>query len=162
MVTKSIMRSLEVSWWKVPWIARFMRKQMSAQVKQIKLFPGVEAMLEQLAENQVKIAIVSSNSLENVQNILPGECARYISYYACGASLFKKKAKFQKVISHTQTPLFEVLCIGDEGRDLEAARATGVDFGAVIWGYAEGEILRALGAKYVFQKIEEIAPTIVE
>jgi hypothetical protein len=34
-----------------------------------------------------------------------------------------------------------VICIGDETRDIEAARATGLASGAVTWGYAKPAIL---------------------
>ena len=37
----------------------------------------------------------------------------------------------------------EAIYVGDELRDADAARAVGIAFGAVTWGYATPEVLRA-------------------
>jgi phosphoglycolate phosphatase len=49
------------------------------------------------------------------------------------------------------------IAIGDEIRDIEAARAAGIACGAVSWGYAAPEALRAHKPDVVFEKMEEIA-----
>ncbi|MFL6293325.1 MAG: hypothetical protein ACJ759_20725 [Thermoanaerobaculia bacterium] len=51
---------------------------------------------------------------------------------------------------------FDGTCIGDEIRDLEAARAEGIAFGAVTWGYTHPEALRAHGPEEMFSTIDEI------
>lgn len=157
MDARSIMLFLRVPWWKVPWIARFMRRHMAKHLEGIQLFSGVERMLEQISHQGVTMTIVSSNSLENVQRILTPDCARYITNFYCGASLFKKHAKFQKLIKQGQFSQREVLCIGDEQRDLEAAQKLGIDFGAVTWGYAHVENLHRAGAQHIFDRIEDIS-----
>jgi phosphoglycolate phosphatase len=48
------------------------------------------------------------------------------------------------------------LAIGDEIRDIEAARAAGIACAAVTWGYAALEALRALGPDLVFDGIGDI------
>jgi phosphoglycolate phosphatase len=54
-----------------------------------------------------------------------------------------------------------VLAIGDEGRDLEAARAAGIDFGAVKWGYTAAERLLALKPDLVFERMEKISERLI-
>jgi phosphoglycolate phosphatase len=65
--------------------------------------------------------------------------AARISWWACGASLFGKAPKFQKVLQASGVPAAQALSVGDETRDIDAARATGVRAGAVQWGYANAE-----------------------
>ena len=48
------------------------------------------------------------------------------------------------------------IAIGDEVRDIEAARAAGIACGAVTWGYAAPEALTALKPDLVFERIEDI------
>ena len=50
----------------------------------------------------------------------------------------------------------ETICIGDEIRDIEAAKAAGMDLGAVAWGYAIPSALQAAGPTNLFSSIEEI------
>jgi phosphoglycolate phosphatase len=54
----------------------------------------------------------------------------------------------------------EAIYVGDELRDGDAARAVGIAFGAVTWGYATPDALRALSPDRLFTSIEEIAPAI--
>ena len=51
----------------------------------------------------------------------------------------------------------EAICIGDEIRDADAARAVGIAFGAVAWGFTDVEALRAHEPEMVFVRMEEIA-----
>ena len=50
----------------------------------------------------------------------------------------------------------ETICIGDEIRDIEAAKAAGMDSGAVAWGYALPAALQAAGPTHLFNSIEEM------
>jgi phosphoglycolate phosphatase len=49
------------------------------------------------------------------------------------------------------------ILIGDETRDVEAARAAGIASGAVLWGYAAPEALVAAGPTKVFAEVGELA-----
>jgi phosphoglycolate phosphatase len=154
--SREIIKLLDVPAWKLPFIASDMRKRKARSLDQIPLFPGVDEMLRRLSEQQVVRAMVSSDSEDNVRRAL-GPCARYISHFACGASMFGKAAKFQRVLKRTGIPASQALAIGDEVRDAEAARKAGVDFGAVTWGYANPDALRRLQPALVFDRIQDIA-----
>ena len=139
----AIIRHLGVPAWKMPLIANYMRQLVARDAHQIALFEGVDALLSSLVECGVTIAMVTSNSEANVRRILGEENSKRISCYACGASLFGKAAKFRSVLKSTGAGLDRTIAIGDEVRDLEAARKVGVAAGAVGWGYATVELLRA-------------------
>jgi phosphoglycolate phosphatase len=49
------------------------------------------------------------------------------------------------------------IAIGDEVRDIEAARAAGIACGAVAWGYADPGTLAALQPDMMFATMEEVA-----
>lgn len=49
-----------------------------------------------------------------------------------------------------------VIYVGDQATDLEAARAEGVAFGAVAWGYGDIEALRALAPEREFHRVAEL------
>jgi len=53
-----------------------------------------------------------------------------------------------------------VISIGDEVRDIEAARAVGIACGAVSWGYAAPAALQALAPDYMFAQMDEIADAV--
>lgn len=139
MDTAAILRFLRVPAWKLPFIARHMRRRVAEDAAAIPLFPGTLVLLERLAE-QAPLAVASSNSEANIRRILGPGAAR-IGRYACGASLFGKARKFRRLIHAAGVEPGSVLCIGDELRDIEAARAVGARCVAVAWGYADRAVL---------------------
>lgn len=153
--TREVIRYLGVSPWKLPLIARAGKKLMAADAHTIPLFPETAKMLRALHGAGVKIAVVSSNSEQVIRRVLGPELSELISLYSCGASLFGKARKFKQVTARGVSR-DKVICIGDETRDIEAARAVGLDCGAVGWGYAKPSILAEHRPTVSFNSMSEI------
>ena len=85
-----------------------------------------------------------------------GPATRLITRFDCGAAMFGKHWKFRRVARRLGIEPSEIICIGDEIRDIEAAKAAGMDSGAVAWGYALPAALQAAGATHLFTSIEEM------
>src|SRR4051794_19506556 len=156
-----VVAHLGVPAWKLPGVARSMRQQMARDIDHITLFPGVDRLLQGLARREIRIAIVTSNSIRNVRQVLGPGNAALIQHYACGVSLFGKQAKLRAILRRSGFSAAEAICIGDEVRDLEAAHAAGIAFGAVSWGYTNPEALRAHAPQEVFASPEEILRKLV-
>jgi phosphoglycolate phosphatase len=158
--SREILKRLEVPVWKLPMIARHMRRTKAAHLGDIPLFPGVEAMLRSLRDAALTLALVSSDHEVNARRQL-GEAASLFSHFDCGASLFGKAAKLSPIIKRAGVNPAQAISIGDEVRDIEAARAAGIACGAVMWGYAAPSALRALKPDLVFERMEEVTPQLV-
>lgn len=154
---RQIMRHLRVPNWKLPFIANHMRRLMAGDIDGIRLFDGVPDMLRTLNDRGVTVAIVSSNSVENIRRILGPAAAGQVVHYGCGASLFGKAAKFRRMLQVTGVPADRAVCIGDEVRDIDAARKVGMGCAAVTWGYARGDALAARRPDRLLNRMEEIA-----
>ncbi|RXH26828.1 MULTISPECIES: HAD-IA family hydrolase [Bradyrhizobium] len=157
--TREILSQLEVPLWKLPAIARHARRLKAEAAAEISLFAGVEAMLRTLAENGVQLALVTSDSEANAREKL-GEATALFAHFDCAASLFGKPAKFRRVVRRAGVEPGQVIAIGDEVRDIEAARAVGIACGAVCWGYAAPAALRARAPEHVFERMDEIADAV--
>ena len=157
--SREILARLEVPLWKLPAIARHARRLKAEATAEISLFAGVEAMLRTLAGNGVQLALVTSDSEANAREKL-GDAAALFSHFDCAASLFGKPAKFRRVIRRAGVEPGRVIAIGDEVRDIEAARAVGIACGAVSWGYAAPAALRALAPDHMFAQMDEIADVV--
>jgi phosphoglycolate phosphatase len=153
---RQVMAHLGLPAWKLPAVARQMRQQMAADIGRIPLFSGVDRLLRELSGRGVRLAIVTSNSISNVRQVLGPGNAALIHHYACGVSLFGKQAKLRAVLRSSGFPAAQAIFIGDELRDREAAHAAGIAFGAVTWGYTNPEALRAHAPEEVFASPEEI------
>jgi phosphoglycolate phosphatase len=154
--SREIVKFFEVPRWKLPIIARDMRRMKGEQLDGIPLFPGVDRLLRALALKGVAAAMVSSDSEENVRRALGPANARLISHYACGASIFGKARKFRRVLKISGIAAKDAICIGDEVRDIEAARKAGLAFGAVSWGYASPQALAAHKPEEMFENMDDM------
>jgi phosphoglycolate phosphatase len=152
---REIMARLNVSMWQLPAIVSDMRKRKLAAASETSLFAGIPAMLSDLQRQGIKIAIVSSDSEASVRQVL-GPANSLITCFDCGAAIFGKHWKFRRVARRLGAEPADTICIGDEIRDIEAARAAGMDSGAVAWGYALPSALQAAGPTHLFNSIEEM------
>ncbi|HTP26422.1 MAG TPA: HAD hydrolase-like protein [Anaeromyxobacteraceae bacterium] len=154
---RKLLAHLGVPLWKAPIIARRLRTLMAKDVRCIRLFQGVDDLLGLLSESGATLAIVSSNSVANVQAVLGPANAARIAHYQCGLSMFGKCAGLRRVLGRSGIPREQAVYIGDEIRDLEAAKKAKVSSGCVAWGYARLDVLRGRGPTEVFATVPEIA-----
>jgi phosphoglycolate phosphatase len=153
---RALLKHLQVPFWKLPLLARDMRKLARRDGEKFGLHAGVEPMLLGLKQQGKKIAIVTSNSEENVRKILGPELAAQVDCFQCGASLFGKARLLKKALRQLKARPSEAIYLGDETRDHEAASSAGMAFGFVTWGYATPEAFRERSPDYTFHKPEEI------
>jgi phosphoglycolate phosphatase len=155
MSARQIMARLNVPMWRLPIIVGDMRKRKLAAAGGIALFEGVAMLLSDLQRLGIQTAIVSSDGEDSVRRVL-GSTASLISRFDCGAAIFGKHRKFRRVARHFGIAPADIICIGDEIRDIEAAQVAGMDSGAVTWGYAFPPALQAARPTYLFNSMAEI------
>jgi phosphoglycolate phosphatase len=129
---------------------------MHEQVGRLALFDGAGAMLRSLADRGVGIAVVSSNSEDNVRSLLGAANAALVGNFDCGASLSGKPRKLRRVLARTGALRERTILVGDEIRDAQAARAVGIAFGAVSWGYNTRAALEACSPDELFETMADI------
>ena len=153
----ALLRELGLPLWKLPRVVSHLRRRMAEYTGTFSLFPGVREVLHRLAAGGVQLAVVSSNSRENVERVLGVDNVRLMAHMACGVSMFGKAARLCQVIRGSAIPRQQAIYIGDEIRDAEAAAKAGIAFGAVTWGQQTEASLRAENPAEVFMTVQEIA-----
>ncbi|MET0268288.1 MAG: HAD hydrolase-like protein [Duganella sp.] len=153
---RQVMAHHGIPLWKTPAIARFMRARIGEQVATIALFDGVKVVLQALRAQGVQLAIVTSNSRDNVECILGPELTALFMRLECGAALFGKLPKVRKVLAASGIAAADTLMVGDEIRDARVAHQAGIDFGAVAWGFNHLEALLAEKPQRVFMRVGEL------
>lgn len=143
--TRQMMDYVGMPAWKLPLASRTFMALMKESTHAIALFDGIADVLRYLAEEGVRLAVVSSNAEHNVRTVLGPELADLVCCFECGMSVFGKARRIRAVLRSQSVPASEAIYVGDQGLDAEAARKVAVDFGAVHWGYATIEALRAYG-----------------
>ncbi|MDB5773715.1 MAG: haloacid dehalogenase [Burkholderia sp.] len=136
-----LMKHVGMPAWKLPLVAHSFIALMKDNQAAVPLFRDVASTLAYLTERQIALGVVSSNSRENVTQVLGAHC-RHIGHFECGVSIFGKASRLRRVLRNIGAPANEAIYIGDQATDYEAAKAAGMAFGAVTWGYGAIEALR--------------------
>lgn len=158
---KQIMNHLGLPLWKVPFVGNSFRTKMAEKINEIPLFAGVENMLQVLSKNKITLSLITSNSYDNVNQVLKSKNMSLIVHHQCGASLFGKQSRLKNVLQKTGIDSSQAIYIGDEIRDLKAANAENIAFGAVSWGYTRIDALLKHSPAETFYSVDEIAKKIL-
>ena len=143
MSSRQLMAHLGVALWQVPALAVDMRRRMLARIDTVRPFPGVDAALRALAAQDVSLALVTSNTRDAARQVLGDATLALFDHLHCGTAMFGKRFKLRELLWTTRLAPESVTCIGDEIRDADAARAVGMGFIGVTWGYTHPEALQA-------------------
>lgn len=154
---RALLKEYRIPPWKLLLIARHVRKLMKQSIHHIPVFDGIDGALQHLSAQGVTLGLVTTNAYENVRHVLGPQTVDLIQYCECNVSLFGKPARLRKILRKSGIPASEAIYVGDEIRDLEAARKVRMPFGAVTWGYTHPEALIAHIPDEVFATVAEIA-----
>lgn len=154
--SSEVIRFLGIPRWKLPAIGRYTIDLLAQQIDRIALFDGVAPLLQQLAASGMRLVLVTSNAEDNARAILGPANAALFERFECGASLFGKARRYRKVLRKCDIALHEAISIGDETRDVAAAKKVGICSGAVLWGYANREALLRLKPDLLFDTPEQV------
>lgn len=137
-----ILKFLGVPLWKLPAIMTHVRHMMREVAPDVQLFDGIADALTQLRACPLRMTVLSSNSQTNVRRVLGPQADHWFDDFECGTDMFGKAAKLKRLLArHGVTPERCIL-VGDEMRDIDAARKAGVHVATVAWGYNHIDALR--------------------
>ncbi|NMK47328.1 HAD hydrolase-like protein [Achromobacter sp. Bel] len=151
-----ILKFLGIPLWKLPAIMSHVRTLMQDIDPSVHLFDGIPEVLARLKADGLRLAVISSNSIENVQRVLGPDVAALFDDYECGTDLFGKAAKIDRLMRRHEVAPERFLLVGDEMRDIDAARKAGVHVGSVAWGYNHVDALRERGPNEIFLTVDDL------
>ncbi len=142
LTAKEVIKQSRVRWWQLPFLMRRVRQELKAEIKNISPIKGIETVLETLKQNNCQLGIITSNSEDNASQFLRQHgllhCFNFIesSFHVFGKDKVIKRCLTQKNVSPER-----VTYVGDETRDIEAAKKSGVRSVAVTWGFNTADAL---------------------
>lgn len=152
---REVMRLLKIPGWKLAFIAVHVRKR-AAKAGAFPLFDGVPDVLRAIAARDIRIAVVSSNAEANVRRALGPDLSALVTCWSCDAGLFGKARHFRRVLRRTRVAPGRALSVGDELRDIEAARIAGMKTAAVAWGFGSKPVLEAAAPDLMFETVGDL------
>ncbi len=154
--TREFLRNTGISLFKLPTIIKNGLCIYNKKIKDLSTFPGLKEELIKLKE-EYKLGILTSNSKNNVEAFLKNnDLENLFDFIFAESSVFGKAHILRKLIKEKHLNKQEVVYIGDETRDIEAARKAGVKMAAVSWGYTTRERLEKENPNIIIDKPEEL------
>ena len=156
MGTREFIRHLGISNWRIPVIARRGLQLLHERMHLVKPIEGMTDVLASLHGSGHKIGILTSNSEDNVAAFLQRHNLPYFHFVRTSSKIFGKSREMNRLIRSERVQPSEILYVGDETRDIEAARESGVQMAAVSWGYNTENVLSALNPEYLLNSPHEL------
>jgi phosphoglycolate phosphatase len=153
---RAALREHNVSFWKVPFLTFAMRRALQRRVAEVQPIAGVPEALRALQEQDYPCSILSTNSSANIRRFLASQQLAMFTHVVGSASMFGKAGALKKLVRKQRLDPARTYYVGDEVRDIAAAKAAGVRSIAVTWGYAQRDALVARSPDHVVDTPAEL------
>lgn len=143
-----VVHALGVPMYRLPQLATRMRRAMRDDLMETAPVHGIGEVLETLLQRGHRLGVLSSNARGSVREYVHRHRLPGLDAVVGGTGLFGKAAALRRQARRRDIDPERLVYVGDELRDLEAARDAGVRFAAVAWGFTLLESLAAGGPDF--------------
>ena len=148
--------------WKLFILVIGVRIAMIGMMKDIRPIVGIREELKKLKEENYTLGIISSNYSSSIRKFLVDNELDYFDFVYSSSVFLRKEKKLKEVLEARKFSAEEVIFIGDETRDIEAAKKAGVKIVSVSWGFTTKKILEKYAPNYLIERSEKLASLIKE
>ncbi|WP_017721631.1 HAD-IA family hydrolase [Kamptonema formosum] len=159
--SRQVIKQSRVSIFKLPFLIRKVKKQLSVDLPKVAEFSGMKEAIFQLESQGLRLGIVTSNSAENVKLFLKAkgllDCFTWIQ---SEAAIFGKSQVLKRFMRANSLQPEEVIYVGDETRDIEAAQKSNIKGVAVSWGFNTRQVLEECRPDFLIDSPGELIDVI--
>lgn len=121
--------------YKLPLFAAEFNRLYKESIKELQLFSGIRELLAGLHKRGYQLAIISSNSEENIEAFCRNNKITNFNEIVSEKHFFGKDKSINKFMKRNKLHHSEIVYVGDEVRDIIAAQKSNVKMIWVDWGY---------------------------
>ncbi len=153
---RELLKMSGMHWWQLPRFLTRARTLFRVYMDQVPPIQGMPETLQELQSQGYKMGILTSNAEDSVRHFLEMNQLHGFEFVLSPNSLFGKAAMINKILRYRKLAHEEVIMIGDEVRDIQAANKAGVDSMAVSWGFNSIELLQTSRPTFLVHSPEEL------
>jgi len=156
MDSKDFFKSLKISNLKLFYfLFKYQRKQ-TKEISNTKTFEGLSEVLNELKKSGLKMGVCTSNSKNNVKLFLENCNLNVFDFIYSSWDYFRKDKILKKSIKKFKLDKANVIYVGDEVRDITAARNADIKVASVTWGYNLESILSQNNPDYIINQPKDL------
>jgi len=153
---QEILKEAGISFFKLPFVATRFQIEFSKVINELLPCEGIIDVINSL-KDKYELGIITSNSGKNVDRFLENhKLTNIFSFIISNKKLFGKAKTFKKIIKEKKINTEEVIYIGDESRDIEAAKKNNVKIISVSWGFNTYNLLEKYKPDFLISDAKEI------
>jgi HAD superfamily hydrolase (TIGR01549 family) len=154
---RKIMKYLKIRRILVPRLVVKAKRLLSVRMNDVHAFQYLPQIIRQLHRQGVPMYILSTNSQTNIEQFLKNNkldgC--FAKIYG-NTGLFSKSSAIKKIVRRENLSRQECFYIGDEVRDIEAARNAKVTSVGVTWGFNNPQAIKSAKPDILVKKPKEL------
>lgn len=155
--TRKALARAGVRWWQIPKLLVQGIPDFHALIPTVEPFKDIPEVVQTLHARGHRLFIVTSNTRESVEVFLTRHNLEgYFEDISTGASLFNKARHIRYLMKQHGLKRKETIYIGDETRDVQAARLALIRIASVTWGFNTEKILRRQRPTYLIRQPKEL------
>jgi len=151
-----VLKHLGISIFKLPIVVRKIRFEMNKEIAHLNTSADLKDTLVKLKESGCVLGILTTNSRENVMEFLKNNNLELFDFVYSGRAVFGKSRLLKKLMKAKTIPHNDPIYVGDEIRDVEAAKKAGIKVIGVSWGYNTKDALQKAHPDHIVEKPEEL------
>ncbi len=157
---RQVMKKLNIPIWKLGWILSRGKTELANLINNVYPFDGMPYVLKELKERGFALGMVTLNSPSNTRAFLERHDLTFFDFVDTEKRAFKKHRAFKKVLKSHNLSVGDVVYVGDEVRDIVAAKKVGMPIVAVSWGLNSHHVLEEHCPDYLVDTPEELLKTL--
>jgi len=157
-----LMHALGIPMWKLPRLMIAVRADLHDHFHSVRPVSGIAQALYRLHEAGCDLAIVTSNSEDNVRNFLDRHDMEGFDTVLAGSSIFGKGSRLRRLIKTARADRATSVYIGDTVPDIRAAREARTLAIGVAWGFNDPALLAAEGPDALVESTSDLASAILK
>ena len=131
---REVIEHLKVPVLKIPAIVARAKRIFHEGISRVQLIDGMHDTLHELHRHGVQLGILSSNDQKNIETFLCNHDIHVFDFIYSARTIWGKHHSLRKLIRKHNFDVAEVLYVGDESRDIVAARQSRIPSVAGAWG----------------------------
>lgn len=159
---KQIIKILNIKSWQLPRLLLKSRRDIKRRFGEVKPFEGLPEIIKQLHNDEFEMYIVSTNNAKVIDQFLKTNQIDGCFHRVYGdIGLGGKARALSKVIKNHRLNKADCTYIGDEVRDIEAAKKVGIRSVSVGWGFNFPEALQKAKPSALAQHPEDLLQILI-
>ena len=159
--SQEIIKQSGISFVQLPFLLHRVKGELSRQIHQLQPIAGIPEALIDLYQSGNRLGIVTSNAEVNVRAFLrQHKLQNLFEFVYSSNTLFGKHKVLKRLLTEKQFHPDSVIYVGDETRDIEAAKRVRIQAIAVSWGFNSKQALARHDPDFLISDPAELLPTV--